>query len=103
MNKYDVFITETFESDIYNNVIKGIYPNLLSSHQLLLQSYLINLLNIIACVFYFDLNKREIYEHQFRQNNYRDVIAILLYLTPFISADDNNQKKNSKVIRRIIC
>lgn len=88
------FIKSDFINDIYQNVITRTFPLLQSSHKRILLDYLINMLNIIAYSFNFDFNRSKIYEYQFKQNNYQDLVALLLLLLPFIN-DDRNTKKQT--------
>lgn len=94
MSKDIFFIESDFKNDIYINVIGKTFPLLQSSHKILLLDYLITMLNIIAHSFNFDFNRKEIYEHQLKQNNYQDIMALLLLLLPFIN-DDTNKKKQT--------
>lgn len=87
------FINLGFREDIYQNVITKIFPLLQTAHKQILLEYLVSVLNIIAYSFNFDFNKSEIYEYQFKQNDYQDVIALLLLLLPFINDSDNTKKK----------
>jgi hypothetical protein len=87
------FIKPNFINDIYQNVIVRTFPLLQSSHKQLLLNYLVNLLNVIAISFNFDFNKSEVYEHQFKQNRYQDLVALLLLLLPFINDDLNTKKQ----------
>jgi hypothetical protein len=88
------FITDAFNSDIKKNVISKTFPNLNNHHQTLLSDKLINVIDVIATKFNFDIKNKAKYEHQFRQNNYRDAVGLLLLLLPFID-DINGSKKRS--------
>nr|QBK88493.1 MAG: DEAD/DEAH box helicase [Mimivirus LCMiAC01] len=95
------FITKPFENDIKKNVIELIFPKLNASHQQLLHTYLIDIVDIIAIKFNFDISKRLIYEQQFKQNNYRDLVGLLYILLPYIDDDDNKKKKNIRSLNDI--
>jgi len=86
------FIDNNFKSEIEINVINKVFPNLNIIHQTLLFEMLLNIIDIISIKFGFNLSNRIIYEKQFRQNNYKDVIGLLYLLLPFID-DTNNEKK----------
>lgn len=89
----DNFVSDTFKNDINNNVIRIIFPNLNVQHKEILLTYLVNLINVIAQTFNFNMRtNKESYEYQLKQNNYRDIIALMLLLIPYIN-DDLNQKK----------
>jgi hypothetical protein len=90
----DKFFDNTFELDIYNNVIVKIYPNLVKSEKDLLHTYLINIINFIAIKFNFDTNNKNIYIHQFKQNNYKDATGLLFMLLPHINDDCGGKKKS---------
>ena len=90
------FINKNFENELRNNTINNIFPNLNSDHKNMLFEYLINVIDVIAIKFNFDLNKREVYENQFRQNNYRDTVGLLYTLLPFIN--DTTGEKKRKII-----
>lgn len=87
------FINDNLKNDIKQNVVNKTFPSLNQQNKNLLLEYLINVIDIIAIKFNFDISKRELYENQFRQNNYRDAIGLLLMLLPYIE-DSNNEKKN---------
>lgn len=87
------FFKSNFNNDIYLNVISKTFPLLQSSHKKLLLDYLVTTLDVIARSFNFDINRTNIYEHQFKQNNYQDLVALLLLLVPFINDDTNTIKQ----------
>lgn len=89
------FITKGFKIEIDKNAVNATFPNLNIEHKTALLNYLINIIDTIAIKFNFDLNNRQIYEHQFRQNNYRDTIGLLYMLLPFI--DDITGNKLQKL------
>lgn len=95
------FIRQDFINDIYQNVVVRTFPLLQESHKRILLDYLINLLNLIVYSFNFDLDNSVIYEHQFRQNNYQDVVALLLLLVPYINDDTNTKKQTIKSLNDI--
>ena len=89
------FITDGFKIEIEKNALNITFPNLNIEHKTLLLEYLSNIIDTIAIKFNFDLDNRQIYEHQFRQNNYRDTVGLLLMLLPFI--DDITGEKSKKL------
>jgi hypothetical protein len=84
------FVTESFENEIYKNVIGRVFPNLNSTHGKLLLNYLVKLLNIISVSFN---QKHDNFEHQIRQNNYLDATTLMLQLLPFINDDESVDKR----------
>ncbi|QKF93775.1 HrpA-like RNA helicase [Fadolivirus algeromassiliense] len=87
------FISNTFKAEIKTNVIDSIFPNLNSYHQNILLTYLLDIIDVIAIKFNFDMNKKVIYEYQFKQNNYRDTMGLLYCLLPYIDDTSNIKKK----------
>ena len=83
------------EMEIDNNCL-NVFPKLKASDRLYLIDRLSNMINIIAYRLNFNFNERDIYENQFRQNNYRDVTALMFILLPFI--DDNETNDNKKML-----
>ena len=88
------FINDDFKFEIRQKVINGVFPNLNIHHADILFEYLLNVIDIIAIKFNFNLLKRITYEQQFRQNKYRDAIGLLYLLLPFID-DTSGIKKQS--------
>ena len=86
------FVTNNFSYNLYNNVVLKMFPNMVHTDTQLLHEYLINILNVIACTFNFDLLQKDKYEYQFVQNDYLDAKSLLLLLLPFIN-DDSGEKK----------
>lgn len=78
------FIENGFKYEIKTNTVDKIFPVLNAYHKNLLFEYLINIIDIIAIKFNFDLNNRYMYEYQFRQNNYKDAVGLLFMLLPYI-------------------
>ena len=87
------FVTPGFASDIHQNVVTRIFPLLQTPQKELLTRYLVNLVDILSYTLDFDRRHTEVYEHQLRQNQYRDLVALLLLLLPFINDDDNTKKQ----------
>lgn len=88
------FVTPEFKNEMKINVIGEMFPALNGSHQDILLEYLVQIIDDISIRFCFDVtNNKNIYEHQFRQNGYRDSNGLVLQLLPFIDDDDNNKKK----------
>lgn len=91
------FITDSFKDEIRHNVIDNVFPNLNGYQQNLLFEYLVNIIDVLAIKFNFDLEYSEKYYYQFRQNNYRDGIGLLFLLLPFIDdvyGDKRNELKS---------
>lgn len=88
MNKY--FVTSGYRSEL-SAVINKTFGSLISDHKNILLDYLTDIIDVIAVRFNFDLDKRDVYEQQFRQNNYKDAVGLLYLLLPFIN---ENQNKN---------
>ena len=78
------FIENGFKYEIKTNTVDKIFPVLNAYHKNLLFEYLINIIDVIAIKFNFDLNNRYAYEYQFRQNNYKDAVGLLFMLLPYI-------------------
>ena len=94
MDKY-FFITEAFGYNIKNNIIDVVFPKLNIEHKKLLLLYLLDIIDVIAIKFNFNLGKRIMYERQFTQNNYRDIKGLLYMLLPYI--DDPNEIKTKNI------
>jgi len=90
------FVTDGFKAEINNNVMKSVFPNLQNNHREILFNYLINVIDIIAIKFNFNLQLKDVYEQQFRQNNYKDTIGLLFMLLPYI--DDTSGDKKKKLV-----
>ncbi len=88
------FIENGFKYEIKTNAVDKIFPVLNTYHKSLLFEYLINIIDVIAIKFNFDLNNRYTYEHQFRQNNYRDAIGLLFMLLPYIDDTFGTKSKS---------
>jgi len=88
----------TFKNEI-NGVIRNVFPLLNNTDVELLTESLYYLMNVISAKFNFDSNKTEDYFHQFRQNNYRDVRALLFILLPYI--DENKDNTNKKALKNL--
>ena len=93
MDTTKLLVSNIFENEIKINVINSIFPILNNSHQGILLKYTVNLVNIIGILFHFDMTRRELYEVQLRQNNYRDLVALVLLLLPYINDDSGDKKK----------
>jgi len=90
------FITDGFKGEINNNVMNSVFPNLNNYHKEILLNYLINIIDIIAIKFNFNLQTKDVYEQQFRQNNYKDTVGLLFMLLPYI--DDTSGVKKKKLM-----
>ena len=84
------FIDKSFSDEILNNVIRVVFPNLNMVHQSLLHEHLIDIINVISIKFNFVDKKKTLYQNQFRQNKYKDSIALLNIILPFM--DDTQDK-----------
>ena len=93
------FVNNSFNNEIMDNVIKKVYPNLNIAHQTLLHENLADIMNIIAIKFNFVYDKKNLYYGQFRQNNYKDSIALLNIILPFI--DDTQDKTDIQSLNDI--
>lgn len=87
------FITDGFKAEINNNVMKSVFPILNNYHREILLTYLLNVIEIIAIKFNFNITTKNKYEQQFRQNNYRDTVGLLLMLLPYIDDTSGEKKK----------
>jgi len=96
------FITDKFKSEISHNLINKIFKKLNSSDKLFLLDRLARLVDVIAVKFNFQLSKRDEYEHQLRQNNYRDLNGLLLMLLPFINDNSCDQRCNNKLKSELV-
>ncbi|CAH6421425.1 DEAD/DEAH box RNA helicase [uncultured virus] len=88
------FVQNSFQDEIKNNVMNKLFPKLEQFDKQPLFEMYIDIVDIIAIKFNFDLSKKEIYEQQLRQNDYRDLKGILYLLLPFINDDDGSKKNN---------
>ncbi|AYV83578.1 MAG: HrpA-like RNA helicase [Hyperionvirus sp.] len=88
-----MWVSSNFQKDIYQNVITKTFPSLNAYDKELLQYYLISLINVIAILFDFESGPIAEFEMQLKQNNYRDLIALMLLILPFINDDDLSKKK----------
>ncbi|ARF09815.1 HrpA-like RNA helicase [Indivirus ILV1] len=79
------FIKEGFKLELQNNVINKVFKNLNIEHKSILLDYLIDIIDVIAIKFGFNMDKRDEYERQFTQNNYKDAVGLLYLLLPFIN------------------
>lgn len=95
------FIDIKFEKDIMINVVQQVFSSLNIIHQNILLKYLVNMMNVIALSFNFNLRNRNAYEYQFKQNNYRDTISLLLMLLPYINDDNGEIKKKIRKLDEI--
>jgi len=78
------FVSYDFKNYIDKLIRNNVLTNLnLDEYQIILD-LLIKTINHIAIRFNFDLLKADDYVHQFKQNNNRDIYAILNLLLPFI-------------------
>ena len=84
------FIENKFKLEI-KNVVAKIFKNLYSDHKILIQKYLIGIMELICIKFNFNDHNKPLYYNQFRQNNYRDVKGIINILLPYIN-DPNYTK-----------
>ena len=89
------FITPGYKLELQTNVINKTFENLDTNHKNILLDYLLDVIDVIAIKFNFDMTKRDIYEQQFRQNNYRDAIGLLYLLLPFINENVDKSKLKS--------
>jgi hypothetical protein len=83
----NLFISDNLSELIYDNVVNKTFPKLINDEKKMLHNYLVNILNVIAITFNYDMNKKDKYVEQFTQNNYKDCVALLLLLLPYISGD----------------
>lgn len=82
------FVTPILKKEIENNVINKMFPSLNIEQKNMIRETTFDLIDLIAIKFNFELKERELYEGQFRQNNYRDVKGLILLLFPYISQND---------------
>lgn len=87
------FVTSNFRNEIENKCLNNIFPKLKATDKQILLNYLVNLINVIAYRFNFNTKRYSLYESQFRQNNYRDVAALLFMILPFIDDDESGENK----------
>jgi len=89
------FVNNEFKNEIYENVIIKTFPLLRSSDSDLLLNYMENMLNVMSLTFNFDTTNYKLYVDQLKKNDYRDLVALLLLLLPFINENiENTNKKN---------
>jgi len=78
-------------NDYITKLMRTVLPNLNSNEFTQLMAILKDLINFVAIRFNFDLSNPGIYIHQFKQNNNRDIYAMLNMLLPYIDDADNFQ------------
>lgn len=78
------FVTNNFKKIIYDGVMDKMFPILNKNDKTFLAEQLFKIMNVISIKFNFDLSNRSIYEHQFMQNNARDIRGLVLLMLPFI-------------------
>jgi hypothetical protein len=83
-----------FYQYILNDVVAKTFKSLLKEEQIFLAALMTNIINTISIKFSFQYKDKNIYIHQFKQNENRDLRAILNMLLPFITNDDKDIKKN---------
>lgn len=93
-NKYKL-TDDIFDNEINNIILPSIFPNMNIFERNILSDYVIRIINIISSCFTFDINKREQYLYQFRQNNYQDIKWLVQHLLPFISSENNPENITS--------
>jgi hypothetical protein len=95
-NSPDLFLSENVSFKNYViEVISNEFPNLISEHTQLIVYYTLEIIDILAEKFNFKLEESEHeYIYQFKQNNNRDINAIVNMLLPYIDDPDNNKKKD---------
>lgn len=86
------YITPEFSTKI-KQVVSQVFSILNDNHKQILNTYLIDIIDIIAVKFNFDPNNKSLYEKQFTQNNSRDIKGLLLILLPYIDDELGNKKK----------
>ena len=81
------FIDRYFESHI-RDVINNLFIKLNSYDKDILIKYVLGLIDLIAYQFNFNMEKKELYYSQFKQNNNRDIIGVINLILPFIDDSD---------------
>lgn len=89
------FISDQFGNYIFNIIVQT-FPSLNSAEQHILHNYLLQIVDIIAIKFNFDINNKSIYEAQLKYNNGRDLVGLLLLLLPHIDDETGKNKKELK-------
>ena len=82
------YVTEHFEQQINVNVIKSYLPQLIKTHQDLIQTYLIGVIQMIASAYNFYSNTEFMIKLQL--NNYKDIKWLLTLSIPYV---DNTSKQ----------
>lgn len=81
------FTDKFFEDEIDKMVVSYMLPSLNYDHKMIINKYLIKLINIIALCYNFNSDKN-MYIVQLRQNNYQDAKWLLTHLLPFITSGE---------------
>ncbi|AYV77296.1 MAG: HrpA-like RNA helicase [Barrevirus sp.] len=89
MNNDYYFMTEPYKSELRSYVINQTFKSLNLDDKSILTDYLALVIDTIAIKFNFSLASRDVYEQQFRQNNYKDAVGLLYILLPFINENAN--------------
>lgn len=85
-----------FDRELYDNVIKQIFPNLNSVESELLLKYYMRILDMIAIFFRIIIeNKSQQFANKLRFNNYQDAKGILYLLLPYINSDSDKRNIRS--------
>lgn len=84
---------ENFDDELYKNVIGIIFPNLNNTEGNILLTYLLRIIDLLAYCFGYDMNEnRDKMIRKLRNENYKDTVALLYLLLPFIN--DESDKSN---------
>lgn len=92
-------ITDNLKSDIYINVINKLFPLLNDNDKNFLLKLLVRIINLIYIS--HNLVDMKTFEELLKVNNFRDTVAILYLLLPYINDNDDSKKKQLKSLSEL--
>lgn len=96
------FVNDSFIQNIEEKVFNTTFPSLNITEKKILLEYTVKIIDLIAVKFNFNKDKFDSYEKQFYQNDYRDVLAIINMLLPFIDDDTGEKKKRLQSFNQLV-
>ena len=87
-------LLEELDDELYFNVVKSIFPNLNEKDAAILNKYLVKIINHIAHCFGCTeiVNNTNAMIQKLRHENYKDCVALLYMLLPFINDESDKSK-----------
>jgi hypothetical protein len=97
--KNKIYLLKPEMEEHIKKVIKSIFIKLIQDELIILQKFVIMLIDIIACKYNFKKNTIDSFFGQISQNNNRDIISIMYLILPYI--DDKNDFELYKKINKL--